>query len=209
MAQMDWRRGLAVGRRVASDQPGAYQSDGRAGTRFAGDQHAPGACGRSSQASLLRLPLVRNALAVVQLRGSGLVVVAGHVNAAREALNFSEWPHDEPGRAARWRRIADAVESGEMPLRQVPPGSIARRASMPDNAGNWRNGPKEEAKRLASAQRRGQSASGKSNATLTRAPSCSRPESSAAQAVGDQGHGAEADVGGVENGVGRRRGRCR
>lgn len=44
--------------------------------------------------------------------------LAGHVNDGREVLNFSEWPHDEPGRARKkWRRVADAVDSGEMPLR--------------------------------------------------------------------------------------------
>jgi hypothetical protein len=43
--------------------------------------------------------------------------VAGHVNDAREAMNFSDWPQDDPARARkRWRRVADAVESGEMPL---------------------------------------------------------------------------------------------
>ncbi len=44
--------------------------------------------------------------------------VVGHVNDAREAMNFSHWPHDDPARARkRWRRIGEAVESGEMPLR--------------------------------------------------------------------------------------------
>jgi hypothetical protein len=32
-------------------------------------------------------------------------------------LNFSDWPQDDPRRARkRWRRIADEVENGEMPL---------------------------------------------------------------------------------------------
>lgn len=44
--------------------------------------------------------------------------VVGHVNDARNAMNFSQWPHDDPSHARkRWRRIGDAVESGEMPLR--------------------------------------------------------------------------------------------
>ena len=44
--------------------------------------------------------------------------VAGHVNDAREAVNFSDWPHDDPSHARkRWRRVADVVDSGEMPLR--------------------------------------------------------------------------------------------
>jgi hypothetical protein len=43
--------------------------------------------------------------------------VAHDVKAARSSLNFSDWPHDDAGRARkRWRRIADAVESDEMPL---------------------------------------------------------------------------------------------
>jgi hypothetical protein len=43
--------------------------------------------------------------------------VARDVNAARSNLNFSDWPHDDAGRARkRWRHIADDVESGEMPL---------------------------------------------------------------------------------------------
>lgn len=39
------------------------------------------------------------------------------VNNGRDALNFSEWPHDHPswGRK-RWRHIADRVEDKEMPL---------------------------------------------------------------------------------------------
>jgi hypothetical protein len=45
--------------------------------------------------------------------------LVGHVNDARERLNFSEWPHDDPGRARKkWGRAADAVDSGEMPLPQ-------------------------------------------------------------------------------------------
>ncbi len=43
--------------------------------------------------------------------------LVGHINDARRRLNFSEWPHDDPQRAARkWREIADEVGSGEMPL---------------------------------------------------------------------------------------------
>jgi len=43
--------------------------------------------------------------------------VARDVAAARASLNFSDWPHDDAGRARkRWRHIADAVESGDMPL---------------------------------------------------------------------------------------------
>jgi hypothetical protein len=40
-----------------------------------------------------------------------------HVRDAREALNFSDWPHDEPQRAAKkWRHISDVVRDGDMPL---------------------------------------------------------------------------------------------
>jgi hypothetical protein len=43
--------------------------------------------------------------------------VAGHVKDAREVMNFSDWPHDQPSRVRkRWDRIAEAVEAREMPL---------------------------------------------------------------------------------------------
>lgn len=43
--------------------------------------------------------------------------LAGHVRDARGRLNFSEWPHDDPKRAARkWNNIADSVSEGDMPL---------------------------------------------------------------------------------------------
>ena len=43
--------------------------------------------------------------------------VAGHVNDAREAMNFSEWPHDDPsGTGARWSRISRRVADHSMPL---------------------------------------------------------------------------------------------
>jgi hypothetical protein len=42
--------------------------------------------------------------------------VARDVYAARGNLNFSDWPHDDAGRARkRWRHIAEVVESVEMP----------------------------------------------------------------------------------------------
>jgi|ERR1700722_6535810 len=44
--------------------------------------------------------------------------VVGHVNDARTAMDFSQWPHDDAARARkRWQRIRDAVEAEEMPLR--------------------------------------------------------------------------------------------
>jgi hypothetical protein len=43
--------------------------------------------------------------------------VAGHVNDAREALNFSEWPNDDPDSARKgWNRIVRQVREGKMPL---------------------------------------------------------------------------------------------
>ncbi len=44
--------------------------------------------------------------------------LADHVKEGRRHLNFSQWPYDDSRRAAKWfRRIADTVESGDMPLR--------------------------------------------------------------------------------------------
>ncbi|HEX3718056.1 MAG TPA: heme-binding domain-containing protein [Verrucomicrobiae bacterium] len=43
--------------------------------------------------------------------------VVQDVNDARDSMNFSEWPHDDPHRARkRWRRIAEAVDANEMPI---------------------------------------------------------------------------------------------
>jgi hypothetical protein len=40
-----------------------------------------------------------------------------HVEDGRKRLNFSNWPHDDPKRAARkWRSISEAVADGDMPL---------------------------------------------------------------------------------------------
>ncbi len=40
-----------------------------------------------------------------------------HVESARKRLNFSNWPHDDPKRAAkRWHRMGEAVADGDMPL---------------------------------------------------------------------------------------------
>lgn len=44
--------------------------------------------------------------------------ITGHVSDGRDAMNFSDWPHDNPSRVRkRWRHIADSVEDGDMPLR--------------------------------------------------------------------------------------------
>jgi len=43
--------------------------------------------------------------------------VADHVNEGREHLDFSEWPHDDPRRAAKkWSRISEEIDGGDMPL---------------------------------------------------------------------------------------------
>jgi hypothetical protein len=43
--------------------------------------------------------------------------LSSHVNDARERLNFSDWPHDDPQRARKkWNRIGEQVSSGDMPL---------------------------------------------------------------------------------------------
>jgi hypothetical protein len=40
-----------------------------------------------------------------------------HVGDARAQINFSEWPHNDPQKAARkWNHIGDAVRDGDMPL---------------------------------------------------------------------------------------------
>lgn len=43
--------------------------------------------------------------------------ISEHVNNARDAMNFSDWPRDHASwTRKRWRHIADAVESQEMPM---------------------------------------------------------------------------------------------
>ena len=42
--------------------------------------------------------------------------LAGHVNDGREAMNFSEWPHEDAYKAGkRWGKISHRVEDGSMP----------------------------------------------------------------------------------------------
>ena len=58
-----------------------------------------------------------DSLALEQLCGAAVLGALGHVNDARDSLNFSEWPHDSPQRMRKkWRRIAEAVDANEMPL---------------------------------------------------------------------------------------------
>jgi hypothetical protein len=75
--------------------------------------------------------------------------VVGDVNAARGQLNFSEWPHAEPARARKkWRRAAEAVDSGEMPLPQYT--WIHRQARLdPQQRRQLAQWAEQEAKRLA------------------------------------------------------------
>jgi len=43
--------------------------------------------------------------------------IASHVDGGRSMLNFSKWPYDHPAWVRkRWRRIANAVEDGDMPV---------------------------------------------------------------------------------------------
>ena len=43
--------------------------------------------------------------------------MADHIRNARKRLNLSEWPHENPERAAKkWNRIGEEVSSGDMPL---------------------------------------------------------------------------------------------
>jgi hypothetical protein len=43
--------------------------------------------------------------------------LTSHVNDAREAMNFSEWPHEDAYKAGkRWKKISRRVDDGSMPL---------------------------------------------------------------------------------------------
>ncbi|MGP8239008.1 MAG: heme-binding domain-containing protein [Limisphaerales bacterium] len=77
--------------------------------------------------------------------------LVGHVNDAREMLNFSDWPHDHPERARKkWRRAAEAIDSGEMPLRQYL--WLHREARLdPSQRQQLARWAEEESKRLASS----------------------------------------------------------
>jgi len=75
-------------------------------------------------------------------------LVVDHVNEGRQHLNFSHWPQDDPGRAARkWNRIAEAVSSGDMPLPSYtwihPPARL--RPEQRDRLAHW---AEQEARRL-------------------------------------------------------------
>ena len=75
-------------------------------------------------------------------------LLVDHVNGARKRLNFSEWPHDDPERAAKkWRHVADQVRSGEMPLPSYTWIHTASRlnAGQRDRLAQWAD---QEARRL-------------------------------------------------------------
>jgi hypothetical protein len=75
--------------------------------------------------------------------------LVGHVNDARELLNFSDWPQDNPERVRKkWRRAAEAVDSGEMPLRQYT--WLHKKARLdPSQRHQLAQWAEEESKRLA------------------------------------------------------------
>ncbi len=73
--------------------------------------------------------------------------VAKDVKAARSALNFSDWPHDDEARARkRWRHIAEAVENREMPMKNYT--MIHRSAALDvrqqDELVKWAKGQAKE-----------------------------------------------------------------
>ena len=78
--------------------------------------------------------------------------VVGHINDARRALNFSDWPHDNPQRARKkWSHVGDEVESGDMPLSSYTWMHAKARlsAQQREQLIKW---AKAEAQRLAAAQ---------------------------------------------------------
>jgi hypothetical protein len=71
-----------------------------------------------------------------------------HVNDGRQRLNFSDWPHDDPERAAKkWSRVSEAVSSGDMPLASYARIHAAARLTKDerDRLVNWADA---EAERL-------------------------------------------------------------
>lgn len=75
-----------------------------------------------------------------------------HVNDARGSLNFSEWPHNNPQKAARkWNNVSDSVRDGDMPLPSYT--WIHRAARLTDEQRNkladW---AEQEAERLKTAE---------------------------------------------------------
>lgn len=74
-----------------------------------------------------------------------------HVNHGREELNFSQWPHGDPKRAARRiRNMGEIVLDGEMPLPSYIRGHPEARLTQQqrETFANW---AEAEADRLAAA----------------------------------------------------------
>ena len=71
-----------------------------------------------------------------------------HVKEGRQRLNFSDWSHDDPRRAAKkWRLVADEVRSGDMPLHGYSWGHAEARltAEQREQLAKW---AEQEADRL-------------------------------------------------------------
>jgi hypothetical protein len=79
--------------------------------------------------------------------------IEDHVHDARESLNFSDWPHDDPQSAGRkWKHVAEAVRSGAMPL---PSYLVIHRSSRltPDQRRTLAQWAEKEATRLESGSK--------------------------------------------------------
>jgi hypothetical protein len=77
-----------------------------------------------------------------------------HVRDARARLNFSEWPHNDPEKAAKkWRYIGDSVRDGGMPLPSYTQiHKAARLSEQQRNAmADWAEAEANRLKSLASA----------------------------------------------------------
>jgi len=54
-------------------------------------------------------------------------LIASDVKQGRENLNLSDWPNDNPMRAAKWLdKMSDEIGSGEMPPRNIPKSTPTR-----------------------------------------------------------------------------------
>jgi hypothetical protein len=77
-----------------------------------------------------------------------------HVRDARERLNFSEWPHSDPQKAAKkWHYVSDSVRDGDMPLPSY--ARIHKAARLTEEQRNklsdWADGEADRLKSMASA----------------------------------------------------------
>jgi hypothetical protein len=77
-----------------------------------------------------------------------------HVHDARERLNFSEWPHTDPTKAAKkWHYVSDSVRDGDMPLPSYAQIHKAARLSPEQRnlLSDWAEGEANRLKATASA----------------------------------------------------------